>query len=141
MKEVTRLLGKCYFVFLILVFFPGTGCFARAVKNDAPEKQVQDPFTWDFGKVEQGKVVTHEFILKNESKKILKITSLNTSCGCTASKIKKFSLAPGESTVLEVKFNSKGYAGAVQQYIYVNTDDPDNPVVRFIIKADVLKGG
>jgi len=46
---------------------------------------------------------------------------------------------PGESTPVEIKFNSKGYSGDIQQFTYVNTDDIDNPVIRFIIKAHVVK--
>jgi hypothetical protein len=53
--------------------------------------------------------------------------------------VKKTSLKPGESTDIEVKFNTKGFSGPSQKYIYVNTDDLDNPVIRLIIKADVLK--
>jgi len=118
-------------IFLAFLFlWPIVGCYAQ---------QPQDGFTWDFGKVRQGKVVVHEFTLKNETKKILKVNDLTTSCGCAASKIKEKTLAPGKSTFIEVKFNSKGYSGPVQQYIYVNTDSLDNPVTKFIIKADVVK--
>jgi hypothetical protein len=48
-------------------------------------------------------------------------------------------LPPKESTLLEVKFNSKGYSGPTQQYIYVHTDNLDNPVLKFTIKAEVIK--
>ncbi|MDD2927776.1 MAG: DUF1573 domain-containing protein [Candidatus Omnitrophica bacterium] len=114
---------------LIVVFFLHAGYCA-----DQP-----DPYAWDFGKVKPGEVVAHSFILKNGSPKALRITGVNTSCGCTVSEVKKKILLPGESTPVEIKFNSKGYSGAVQQFTYVNTDDVDKPVIRFIIKADVVK--
>jgi len=104
-------------------------CFAEETDAD----------TWDFGQIKQGMVVTHTFTLKNESSKPLNIVSVNTSCGCTVSEVKKKVLVPQESTALDVKFNSKGYSGAVQQFVYVNTDDLDKPIVRFIIKANVTK--
>jgi hypothetical protein len=107
---------------LLLVF---SGCF--------------DPFTFDFGKVKEGEVLKHEFILKNEASKILNIKDVNTSCGCTVSEVEKKSLSAGESTVIKVKFNSRGYSGPTQQYIYIHTDNLDNPVIRYIIKAEVVK--
>jgi len=98
-----------------------------------------DHFFWDFGQVEQGKILQHTFILKNESGKVLNIKGTNTSCGCTVSKLSKKILSPGESTTIDVRFNSKGYFGPVQQFIYVNTDSLDNPVLKYTIKAEVVK--
>ena len=122
MKKALGLIG--------LIFLSYTVCLG--------EKAV-DPFTWDFGQVKQGEVVSHSFILKNDSAKTLKIIGVNTSCGCAVSETKKKILSPQESTEVAVKFNSKGYLGAVQQFVYVNTDNVDKPVIRFIIKADVVK--
>lgn len=113
-----------------LIFILPTACFG--------EKAV-DPYAWDFGKVKQGEVVAHSFTLNNESAETLNIVAVNTSCGCAVSEVKDKVLAPQGSTLLEVKFNSKGYSGAVQQFIYVNTDSVDKPVIRFIIKAEVMK--
>lgn len=115
---------KSFFIFIILA----------AVLSVC---QAEDPYTWDFGQVKPGEVVTHDFIFKNETGKELKIKDTNTSCGCTVSAVEKKTLLPGESTKISVKFNSQGYSGAVQQFIYVNTDNLDNPVIRFIIKANV----
>jgi len=105
------------------------------------EDRITDPNEWDFGKVKQGQTLKHDFLLKNETKGILKITGINTSCGCTATHAEKKSLNPDESTTIKVTFNPKKYLGEVKQFVYVNTDNNDIPVVRFIIKAEVLKEG
>lgn len=115
-------------VFLCCLFF--TACFG---------KETTDPYAWDFGKIKQGEIASHNFTLKNDSAKILNITAVNTSCGCTASEVKNKILEPQGSTTVEVKFNSKGYLGPVQQFVYVNTDNIDKPVIRFIIKVEVVK--
>ena len=99
----------------------------------------KDEVVWDFGKVKEGDVVKHEFMLKNESAKKLKIISVSSSCGCTASAAKKKSLEPGESTAIEVSFKSAKYSGDVTQVVYVDTDDADNALKRFVIKANVVK--
>ena len=130
----------------VFVFFLHTGCFG---------KETIDPYTWDFGQVREGQIVKHAFRLQNESDKTITIKDTHTSCGCTTSEIKKRVLRPGESAEIGVSFNSKGYSGEVKQFIYVNTDDIDtstslgingersrtidNPVIRFIIKAEVIK--
>jgi hypothetical protein len=45
---------------------------------------------FDFGKVKQGEVLKHTFSLKNDStKNVLNIKNVHTSCGCTASEVKK----------------------------------------------------
>ncbi|MDD5477585.1 MAG: DUF1573 domain-containing protein [Candidatus Omnitrophica bacterium] len=103
------------------------------------EKEVIDPNAWDFGKAKQGEVLKHDFLFKNETKSVLNITSVNTSCGCTASQSDKKSLKPGEKTTINVSFNSHGYLGQVQQFVYVNTDNADLAVARFTIKAQITK--
>jgi len=124
---------------LLILVFVFSGCLAQTAKFEAKQGQVPDPFSWDFGKIKEGTVVTHDFKLNNDSRKALKIRDVTASCGCTVPKIKDKSLLPGESTVIEVQFKSKGYSGPVMQYVYVDTDNLDNPIIRFIIKADVNK--
>jgi hypothetical protein len=103
------------------------------------QEEKDNPQEWDFGRVKQGAVLKHDFILKNETKDILKINNINTSCGCTVSSSDKKSLMPQESTAITVSFNSRGYSGAVYQFVYVNTDNPDLKIVKFTIKAQVVK--
>jgi len=94
---------------------------------------------WDFGQVREGDVLKHEFIFENTTGRDLQIKDVNTSCGCAVSDVKKRMLTVGESTSLDVKFNSKGYSGEVKQYIYVITDDPEEPLSKFVIKGKVVK--
>lgn len=115
-------------------------CFSFLIFQLAyAEKEVIDPNAWDFGRAKQGQVLKHDFVFKNETKNVLNITGLNSSCGCTASQSEKKSLKPGESTLINVTFNSHEYLGDVKQFIYVNTDNADLAVVRFTIKAEIAK--
>ncbi|MCX5709530.1 MAG: DUF1573 domain-containing protein [Candidatus Omnitrophica bacterium] len=119
-------------IYLILIFILCNLPLFAEVKNDAAG-------TWDFGKVKEGEVVKHEFVLKNESKDKLNIQGVSTSCGCTASAVKNKSLKAGDSTVIDVSFNSAKYSGAVKQFVYVNTDNVKDPLIIFEIRADVVK--
>jgi len=118
-----------YLTFVLL--FCCCAVYAQQNKTDAN--------LWDFGKIKEGQIVRHKFILKNETAKDLKIEGVTTSCGCTASAVNKKLLKPQESTELEVSFNSSKYSGEIKQHVYVNTDNIDNPLIQFIIKANVVK--
>jgi hypothetical protein len=102
------------------------------------EKGKIDLNHWDFGKVKPEAVLKHDFILKNQTKDILKINNIHSSCGCTVSTSDKQSLLPQESTVIKVIFNSHGYSGPVTQFVYVNTDNPDLAIIKFTVKAEVV---
>jgi len=127
------------FILTIFIFLSLSGCNALSQIQKVPQAEVSNPYFWDFGRVKEGQVLKHDFILSNESQKNLNIKDVTTSCGCTASEAKKKTLLPGESTLIEVQFNTKGYSGPVQQYIYVHTDKIDDHILKFIIKAEVLK--
>ena len=119
-------------VFLLAVFL----VFLQLPRVKA---QPEQDTTWDFGRIKFGEVAKHVFVYKNDSPVDLNIKGTNASCGCTVSKVDKQKLAPGEEANLEVAFNSLGYSGEVQQFVYMNTDSRDNPVVKFTVKADVKK--
>jgi hypothetical protein len=95
-------------------------------------------YVYNFGKIKERRVLKHNFILKNESKRILNILNVNTSCGCTVSKVRKRKLLPQENAVIETQFNAKGYSGPTQQQIYIHTDNPDSQILTFTIKANVV---
>lgn len=110
-----------------VAFLPAVGTETRS-----------DNLSYDFGRIREGDVVEHSFLIQNEGKKVLNITGTVASCGCTFSSIRNNRLAPGEETFLDVKFDSKGFSGSVTQFVYVNTDDIDNTGRKFIIKAVVV---
>jgi len=112
---------------------------APVLAQDAGSKIETTLNEWDFGVVKQGEILVHDFELRNQTRKTLNIVNIHTSCGCTVSKAGKKSLRPGEKTKIQVSFNTKGYFGKTKQYAYVNTDDSDNMIIRFTIKAEVIK--
>ncbi|MEW6101709.1 MAG: DUF1573 domain-containing protein [Candidatus Omnitrophota bacterium] len=119
-------------ILLIIFLF----LFMQAV---CAKEKAADPYLWDFGKIKEGEVVKHVFLLKNESEKAFNIKGLHASCGCTTGKLEKESLLPQEEAPIEVEFNSKGYSGEITQFIYVNTDREDEPAIKFTVKAEVIK--
>ncbi len=60
---------------------------------------------------------------------------LKLPAGCTAALPEKDELAPGESTNLNVTFNSAGRFGKQKKLIRIESNDPDNPQVIVTIKG------
>jgi hypothetical protein len=107
---------------------------AQVVGPKASSQQME----YDFGNIELGKVVTHNFILVNNGGDSLKILDVHASCGCTAAKPDKNDLAPGESTNIKVEFNSAGKSGKQEKYVYVKTNDSSTPELKFKFTGNVL---
>jgi hypothetical protein len=134
MRYISRSRAKAAAVGLVvlLVGFQGTASWAGkqskiAFKEDA----------WDFGKIKQGQDLTHEFVFKNDGDSVLNINNVDTSCGCTAALVSEKKIDPGKTGRIKVTFNSRGYAGEVTKYIYIDSDDPLQPRVQLKITASV----
>ncbi len=62
---------------------------------------------YDFGKIPQGKPVTHIFGVKNKGKDSLKISNVQASCGCTTPDWERSKVqAPDEKTKITVGYNA-----------------------------------
>ena len=74
-----------------------------------------DKTEYDFGTVTDGDVIQTTFSLKNVGKTALVITDAKTTCGCTVPTWPKNKpVMPGETTEIEVKFNTSGKGGGRQ---------------------------
>lgn len=123
------------FKILLLVFILSVANGYASKESDS----LKDPFSWDFGRAREGRKLKHVFILKNDSEDTLTIKRLNTSCGCAAVNILSTNkILPGRIARIKVTFNTKGHRGRVEQYVYVYTDSPENPVIKFTISAEVV---
>jgi len=144
-----------YFAFIGILIFLLTGCDnnkgkslstdlvnnpkTASGKEDMSDLPVIsfDKESHDFGKVTQGEKVTFNFKFKNTGKSDLLITSVNTSCGCTASEFPREAIKPGEQRSLRVTFDSQGRKGIQNKTITVVSNcQPDTKVLR--IKAMVV---
>lgn len=62
---------------------------------------------FNFGKIPQGKPVTHVFEITNTGKDSLKIVNVQASCGCTTPEWDRDkAIAPGKSTKITVGYNA-----------------------------------
>lgn len=119
---------------LTLILISLTISFAQLIGPKATVQVTEH----DFGNIEQGKVVGHNFIITNTGGDLLKIINVHASCGCTAAKPEMSELKPSESTAIKVSFNSAGRLGAQQKYVYVTTNDPNNQEIKLKISGNIL---
>ena len=61
---------------------------------------------FDFGKIPQGRPVTHIFEFTNNGKEPLKLESVQASCGCTTPEWSKEPVEPGASASIKVGYNA-----------------------------------
>lgn len=92
---------------------------------------------FDFGKIPQGKPVTHVFDIRNKSNFILKIGNVVASCGCTTPEWEKDKpIAPGAGTFITVGYNAAA-EGPFNKQITITYNENQSKVIT--IKGEVWK--
>jgi hypothetical protein len=76
----------------------------------------------DFGYAPQGYKINCRFWLYSSGHDTLKIANVRTSCGCTQAPLDKRIVAPGDSTPVEIIFNTGSYRGKVTKMAYISTN-------------------
>lgn len=96
-----------------------------------------DSTTVEFGEKDSGEIASVQFKFKNAGTGVLIIDNINSSCGCTVPKLDKKEYQPGESGVLPVQFNTRGYNGRVVKTITVHSNDSENGMIQLNISGTV----
>jgi hypothetical protein len=92
---------------------------------------------YDFGKIPQGKPVTHIFEIANKSKDTLKISNVAASCGCTTPEWEKDKpVLSGTGTKITVGYNAAA-EGPFTKTITVTYNDAQVKIIT--IKGEVWK--
>jgi mono/diheme cytochrome c family protein len=113
-----------------------TGWGANALAETGPRIEL-DHRDHHFGKVTQGKVVIHQFPFKNVGDADLVIDDVSTPCGCTAVLPDKSTLKPGESSYIEVNYDSSARSGEVTRVITLLSNDAVEPELTLEVTATV----
>ncbi len=121
-----------------------------AAKAPAPKKEAKKPSansmaakidfskkTHEFGYIDMGDVVEHDFVFTNTGKTPLIIHDAKTTCGCTTPEIPKAPIAPGEQGILKVKFDSKGKIGSQNKEVTVYSN-AEPAVTKVFMKGVVF---
>lgn len=93
-------------------------------KNMQPSEITWTEDSYNFGEVEQGTPVSHEFTFKNTTKQTILITNVKASCGCTATNYTKTPIKPGEMGTVTATYNARN-GGNFNKTVSVTTNDSD----------------
>jgi hypothetical protein len=110
---------------------------AGLVQVQAQPRMVVDTLFQDFGSIRSTAQPSHRFQISNAGTSPLEITRVVTACGCTTAVIGQTTVAPGQSTALEVTFHAAGFRGLTRKTVEVFSDDPANPHQTLSFQADV----
>jgi len=100
------------------------------------ESLTLDEREFDFGKIPQGKPVTHIFKFKNTGDKPFALENVQASCGCTTPEWNKDTVAAGAEAVIKVGYNAANEGPFNKQ---VNITYNGNQTKQIIIKGEVWK--
>lgn len=148
-------LSKYSVLALALIFFFSCGN-AQKVKDESAKKETDAVMTdslskaaaqlgkvefeesaYDFGQVKEGAQVKHTFVLKNAGDAPVILSKVTASCGCTQPEFSKSPILPGETSNIQVTFNSEGQVGKQQKIITIQSN-ASNGLTTVQLKGEVL---
>jgi len=107
------------------------------VESEVGKTKVEfDKLVHNFGKIEQGEVVETTFHIKNVGENDLYILDAHGSCGCTVPQVEKDVVKPGDSTPINVKFDSNGKKGDLTKSINIRCNT-ENAIEQVKIKVSI----
>jgi hypothetical protein len=123
---------------------PDPNQVGQVVPPDQPQPNLDVPVTdYDFGTIPSGPGdVSQVFHIQNTGTKVLEIGNVVTSCGCTTANLSSSIIPPGTRADLTVVFDPDYHEtlGPVTRVVWLETNDPDQPVVEVGFAANVRKG-
>ncbi|WP_124981130.1 DUF1573 domain-containing protein [Nonlabens xiamenensis] len=94
---------------------------SKEVAGDFPVMTFEE-VEYDFGTVEEGTVVEHEYKFTNTGNAPLIVVNAKGSCGCTVPTWSKEPIAPGAEGSMLVKFNTNGKPNAQTKTVTIKAN-------------------
>jgi hypothetical protein len=114
-------------------------------QNQAPAREVPltkarikfDEPDWNFGSIQKGAQVAHNYWFSNNGTEDLVITRIRPACGCTTTKSKGITVPPGGRGFIDISFNSGRFNNVITKGITVETNDAVNPYLELRFTATI----
>jgi hypothetical protein len=99
----------------------------------------------ELGDVPNGEIVERVVTVVNDGDAPLVVDAVTTSCGCTTAALEPMTIAPGESGVLRVAFDSGAHGpdlrGPLMREVRLLSNDPATPEAVVALTANILPPG
>ena len=92
----------------------------------------------DLGEIKEGGVVNYELKVWNRGSDTLRINDIKTSCSCISASGEIKPIPAGGSGNINVVFNSADRHGSQKKYVYLFSNDKENPELRVSFAANVV---
>jgi hypothetical protein len=117
---------------VVLVGLWATGPAAAATWADA----MFEGLSKDFGSVPRGPLLAHAFRFTNTTTSTVHIAGVRVSCGCVTATVVQDTVAPGQTSVIQVQMDTRRFTGNKNVTIYVHLDQPRHEEVRLWVQAN-----
>jgi len=121
---------------LMLLLVMTVGSFTISNAQVAGAKLDFDKLEHDYGTIDQGGNGSAEFRFTNTGTEPLIISNAKGSCGCTVPEWPKEPIAPGASSSIKVKYDTKR-VGPISKTVTITSNAIDNPSALLKIKGTV----
>jgi hypothetical protein len=132
-------MASCYPSLAIKSLLLGALFASSVVAEDAlPKSKISfDSTIYDFGTVNEGAKVQHDFIVKNVGSSALSIQRVVPACGCTTSTTNTDTVAPGAQGKISVEVDTAGFSGEKTKTVRVYSNDLDTPISTLTLKGTI----
>lgn len=107
---------------LAMLWPAGAAAKRRTNETGAPAIEFRQT-RYDFGSVKEADgVLEHSFTFVNTGTAPLTIATVSASCGCTTPEFNPRPVAPGDSSVITLRFDPEGFRGEFEKRAIVRTN-------------------
>jgi hypothetical protein len=126
------------FYFLSLVAAGVSAVAAYGQTNGAAEIAFATPL-YDFGTVNIGTMVKHDYVFTNTGNATLVLTDVHPYCGCTVAGNWTKEVAPGQTGVIPIQFDTSGRAGTIDKMVKVTSNAKTQPSLDLKLHGQIWR--
>ena len=115
----------------LMSFSTATNLQATAIKVATSPAISWQSESLDVGNIPQGTPKTMVFTFKNDSKTAIEVTSVQASCGCTATDYTKTKIEPGKTGTVSVTYNAANKGGFAKTVSVTTTAETTTKILTF----------
>jgi len=117
----------CYSGLLIIL---STSLFAQQIEHITPK-------LISLGRVQQGSIVKDEIRFVNKMEIPITVRGVKSTCGCTATEIKKREYNPGDTARIAFTLNTQGFQGRIRKTLTISFQEKAIKDERIVVEAEI----
>ena len=106
----------------------------------APHAVAEVPETvFEFGNIERGTSMSHEFVIRNVGDEPLHVDVESTTCKCTVGDLSDNHVEPGDETKVLLEWVAKTAPGPFRHGAVLGTNDPNQRSINLTVEGQVVE--